>query len=351
MNEVDHETNIIKIFKSLDKTTFKLAVRETNSIELKESFNWGSKDKYARTIASFANNKGGYLLFGITNNPRILVGLQTTNFENIDEADITSYLNGLFSPEIDYEKFPVEIEGRKIGVIYTHQSNYKPIIAIKNDGSQIKEAEIYYRYNARNDKIKYAELKSLFDQTRERERKSWMSLFEKVSKIGPSSAAILDVVNGTIEGENNSLLIDKNLLPKLKFINEGKFSEKGKPVLKLIGDVRPVTLVGGYKPGKSLRFTNDPLAPPVREETVLKAYPFEYSDLVKELGRRYSDFKINPRFHSLKKELAKEDKYCRTRYLDYKSKTGTKKDFYSLAIIEEFDKHYTKNIDHEDHSK
>jgi hypothetical protein len=169
-----------------------------------------------------------------------------------------------------------------------------------------------------------------------------MNLFEKVSKIGPSNSAILDIVNGTIEGEHSSVLIDQKLVKKLKFIKEGNFSTKGKPTLKLIGDVRPIS-VSGYKSGKSgLRITTDPTAPGVREETILKNYPFGYKDLVKKLTERYSNFKTNPRFHSIRKGLVKNERFCKSRYLDPNNTKGTKKDFYSQAIITEFDKHYTK---------
>jgi hypothetical protein len=341
MKETDHTKDIECIFESLESDTLKLSSRESSTVEFKESFNWGSKDKYAKSMTAFANNRGGYLIFGVANQPRRLVGLSNNNFENLDEATVTSYLNNLFSPEIQYEKFVKNIAGKKVGVIYTHDNTEKPIIAIKNDGD-IKEAEIYYRYNARNEKIKFPEMKALFDLTKERERKSWMNLFERVSKIGPTNTGIMDLVRGTIEGENNSLLIDQTLIPKLKFIKEGQLSEKGKPTLKLIGDVRPVT-VSAYKPGRAaLRITDDPTAPAVHEETILKKYPLDYYKLVHALTGRYSDFKLNQKFYDLKKELMSDIKYTRPRFLDPSNPNSSKKDFYSTDIIPQFDKHYTK---------
>ncbi len=340
MKELDHNSIFTKLGNTID-TSGNVSARETSTMEFKENFNWGSRDKYAKSFAAFSNNKGGYLVFGISDNPRKIMGLTSNNFNNLDEATITAYLNGLFSPEIQYEKFIVDVKGHTLGIIYVYQSEDRPVIAIKNDGD-VQEAVIYYRYNARNDKIKYPELKSLFLKAKEDERKHWMSLFERVSKIGPSNSAILDVVNGTIEGGANSVLIDQKLVKKLKFIKEGSFSPKGKPTLKLIGDVRPIA-VAGYKPGKSeLRITTDPTAPAVREETILKNYPFGYKDLVKKLTERYSNFKTNPRFHSIRKGLVKDEKFCKPRYLDPNNTKGTKKDFYSEAIITEFDKHYTK---------
>ena len=87
--------------------------RESGWLEFKESFNWGSKDEYAKSMAAFANNKGGFLVFGITNQPRKLVGLQNNNFETLDEAKISGYLNTAFSPEIGFEKFIEKVRGKK----------------------------------------------------------------------------------------------------------------------------------------------------------------------------------------------------------------------------------------------
>lgn len=167
--EQDHTKNLSEIFRSLEVKTKKLNSRENSRVEFKESFNWAAKSSYSKSMAAFANNRGGYLIFGVTNSPRILVGLGSQNFENQDEATVTSYLNSVFSPEIQYEKIITTISELKIGLFYIHQSETKPVIAIKNDGD-VREAEIYYRYSARSDKIKYPELKNLFDKAREQER-------------------------------------------------------------------------------------------------------------------------------------------------------------------------------------
>jgi len=159
--------------------------RESNSLEFKETFNWNSKDKYAKSIAAFANNKGGFLIFGIKSNPRDLVVLKSKNFENLDEAKITEYLNSVFSPEILWEKFIFKIKRNiELGVISVQKSLNKPIVCIKNNGV-LKEAEIYYRYNARSEKIKYPELAKLISEIRETERRGWRELIKKIAKIGP----------------------------------------------------------------------------------------------------------------------------------------------------------------------
>ncbi len=133
-------------------------------------------------MVAFANNKGGYIVFGIKDKPRNLVGLQSNNFEDVDEAKITAYLNGIFAPEIIFEKFTITVKSKTIGILYTQQAKTKPLVCIKNDG-ELKEAEIYYRYNARSEKIKYPALKMMFDAVREEEKKLGWSILKKYQKL------------------------------------------------------------------------------------------------------------------------------------------------------------------------
>jgi len=344
MNSQDYK----KIFVFQSSNSSKITSRESGWLEFKEQFNWLSKDKYAKSMVAFANNKGGYIVFGIKDKPRELVGLQSNNFENTDEAKITAYLNEVFSPEIIFEKFVIEVRSKNIGVLYTHQAKHKPVVCSKNDGD-LKESDIFYRYNARSERIKFPELKTLLDEIKTEERKSWMEHLEKISKIGPTNTAILDMVGGEIKGSGGTLVIDRKLVPKLKFIKEGNFKESGKPVLKLVGDVKPVSVIVGKGGKKSVnagvQITDDPNAPAVRleeEEILRKKYPLDYRTLTTGLLARYSDFKRNPKYHKLRKEFMKDKKLCRTRYLDPNNTEGTRKDFFSPAIYKKFDKHYTK---------
>jgi len=330
-----------KIFAFEPRQSSQISSRESSWLEFKESFNWGSKDKYAKSMAAFANNRGGFLVFGVTNQPRKLVGLQSNNFETLDEAKISGYLNTTFSPEIAFEKFTEEVRGKKIGILRVYGSLNKPVVCTKNDG-EIKEAEVYYRYNARSEKIKYAELNNLLRQIQEEERANWMALFKKISKIGPANAAVLNMLEGRIDGGKGTLVIDRKLIPKLRFITEGNFKEKGWPILKLVGEVKPIPTKEGATAG--VRWTDDPSAPAMRveeEKIIQKEYPIDYRSLVKKLKERYSDFVLNQQFYNIKKELMKDPRLCRIRYLDPINQSGGTKAYYSPKILKEFDKHYT----------
>jgi len=94
-----------------------------------------------------------------------------------------------------------------------------------------------------------------------------------------------------------------------------------------------------------VRITNDPNATPIKltEEDVREKYPWDYQILTTRLGKRYSDFKINKKYHDLRKPLESNSKFCNKRYLDPAQTTGIGKCFYNPNIVKEFDKHYIKN--------
>lgn len=345
-NNFKNSDDYKKIFSFDYSIANRIISRESGWLEFKESFNWNSKDKYVKSMAAFANNKGGYIVFGIKDKPRDLVGLQSDNFEMTDEAKVTAYLNSVFSPEIVFEKFVITVRSKNMGVLYTHQEKTRPVVCVKNDGD-LKEADIYYRYNARSERIKYAGIKMLFELAREEERKSWMQLFEKISKIGPTNAAIMDIIGGEITGKGGTLVIDKKLIPKLKFINEGSFKEGGKTVLRLIGDVKPVSIItkSGKNAWTGVQITEDSNAPVIRleeEEVLKKKYSIDYKELVKILIIRYIDFKTNSRFHKLRKELMKDVSLSKRRYLNPSNIKSSSQDFYSPNIVKKFDKFYIK---------
>ena len=115
---MNHEEYIRKLVNNVDKNG-RLKSRERNDLEYKESFGLNSSIMYAKTMAAFANNQGGYLLFGIKDNPRNVIGVNP-GFSNFQQEKFTETLNSLFSPEILWETGVVEFSNFNIGYIYTY---------------------------------------------------------------------------------------------------------------------------------------------------------------------------------------------------------------------------------------
>jgi Protein of unknown function (DUF3644) len=94
----------------------------------------------------------------------------------------------------------------------------------------------------------------------------------------------------------------------------------------------------------AFRWTDDPCAPAValREEDVLKAYPWTYRVLTDNLKKRYSDFLENNDYHTVRRNLETNKKLVLTRSLHPDNPTTSKQRFYSPNIVSEFDKHYQR---------
>jgi hypothetical protein len=97
--------------------------------------------------------------------------------------------------------------------------------------------------------------------------------------------------------------------------------------------------------GLPILVTNDPSAQMVQfsEEDISDRFPWDYDVLTTRLRKRYSDFKMNPKYHRLRKELEGNKKLAHVRYLNPSNPNGGKKTLYSTNIQKEFDKHYAKN--------
>ena len=93
-----------------------------------------------------------------------------------------------------------------------------------------------------------------------------------------------------------------------------------------------------------VRFTDDLKAPSITitEEEALRRYPLSYSELVDKLRTRYTDFKSNHAFHTIKRELEVNVKYCHTRHLDPQNPRSLWKKYYNTEILKAFDQHYTR---------
>ncbi len=228
----------------------KLRHRENTKLEFKANYNKGDLIMYSKTMAAFANKKGGYIIFGISDNPRKANGMTNDNFDNIDNKDISEVLNGHFSPEIEFETYSFSCNDKKFGIFEVSESNNKPIVCTKTDGKKdnkpiISEGDIFYRYSARSERIKYPDLKSIFDNNIKLERLKWMEHIEKIATIGPRNVKMLDLIRGEIVlDDDRSIVLDKELLKNIKFVEEGKFVEKdGAPTLKLIGEIQNGELI------------------------------------------------------------------------------------------------------------
>lgn len=274
--------------------------REGQELEFKEQFNLAGLAEYFRDFAAFANNRGGCLVFGVTNSPRTPAGLSPSaldQFEKIDPEKISGFLLDIFSPSINWEQASFEVRGNAFGVLKVYEAREKPVVAKKDEGKgqTIKNGEIYYRYWGRTQKIQYAELESIINQRIERNNQHWIDLVQKIGAAGPSNAAILDTEKALLEKHDAQILVvDEDLAAKLRFIKEGAFDERaGSPTLKLVGDVVPVNKMEVVRR--------------VRENLV-RAYPLSATELAEAVEEKYPPARRNSIWEAIRENGMKDNR-------------------------------------------
>lgn len=80
------------------------------------------------------------------------------------------------------------------------------------------------------------------------------------------------------------------------------------------------------------------------EEEITNNYPLTYDDLLTECKDRYSNFKKNPEFNNLMREIKNNTIYTYRRKLYPKSKKSGTTYLYNNKVFQIFDKYYTKFI-------
>ena len=99
------------------------------------------------------------------------------------------------------------------------------------------------------------------------------------------------------------------------------------------------------KDALAAQITNDPNAPAVRltDEQIREKYPWDYQKLTEECAKRYSDFKQDKTYYAVRKGLMTDSRFGTIRFLDPGNSKSQKKPFFNPNILNELDKHYTKN--------
>lgn len=142
MDIASHRKILEDILKTRSDGT--LIRREGQTLEFKESFNYGGLSEYYRDFAAFANNRGGYLVFGVKDKPRKRVGLNEKAkglFENLDPETVTGHLLEDFGGRINWICDMIEQDGKTFAYFYVAESQEKPIICKKDENKVLKEAE------------------------------------------------------------------------------------------------------------------------------------------------------------------------------------------------------------------
>lgn len=227
---------------------WRLSIGETDQHECKANFGFKHCWEWIRAIAALANNRGGYIFFGVrdkdgaataeTDKSYAVTGLNTDEFVKADPADFTKLIRSYLDPTPIVRAAVAVIGAKTIGVMHVEQHPGRPVIVRSGDGKVLKEGDIFFRYPGTCERIKYSDLRAILDARDAAARLDVLPLIERLLALGPARALIADLDKGVLDDGKRPIVIDPTLLDQIKFIREGEFDEKsGAPTLKLVGDV------------------------------------------------------------------------------------------------------------------
>ena len=92
------------------------------------------------------------------------------------------------------------------------------MIALRDDGKEIKEGDIFFRYPGESSRMKYSDLREILDDRDRQSREQILPMVEKLLQLDPQNAMVADLSSGVISDEKRSMIIGEELLDKIKFI-------------------------------------------------------------------------------------------------------------------------------------
>jgi len=126
------------------------------------------KAHIARSLAAFANHRGGYVFLGIEDGGKICRIAPSTDLEAFWD-ELSDVISGHFTPFFRWDRGVVELLGKRVAVAYAFAASDKPVIASADYTSKIQAGQIYFRYNRSTKPIEPGDLLKILH---ERDRKA-----------------------------------------------------------------------------------------------------------------------------------------------------------------------------------
>ncbi len=138
-------------------------IGENDQVEYKSIFdgtNKKAKTKYLKTMAAMYNAYGGYLIFGVDDDLK-LVGL--SNFIKPDNADLGNDANSYFQPAIRFSTRAIIVYGKEVFVIHVPRRTSTPTVCVKDFSDMLVTGQIYWRYSGKSAPIQPGDLIDLLN--------------------------------------------------------------------------------------------------------------------------------------------------------------------------------------------
>lgn len=265
---------------------YRVNARESTDLEFKRDMAVATFKKSLKTIAAFANKNGGIIVFGVSDNPRMLVGL---NGQVLDEGQQSEQIVAAISPIPTTHFYTVELHGRDIGVLLVEPLSKPPAIAIKDlSGAQgndniLRKGTVYTRRRGQTAPIAGEEFSQLLLSRDERIRSEIFTYLGRGREIGFDQVVVADPRSDAEEGDQEmTYYLPATAAANMNVIDRGTLvQDGGAPAYKLVGNVQLSTPAD--KDPRNPKRPSDAVEEmrPTIEEVFDDAFPWSHSHLRK----------------------------------------------------------------------
>ncbi|MEO1168566.1 MAG: ATP-binding protein [Pseudomonadota bacterium] len=296
-----------------DTDTMRVSSREGKHREFKQEFSKGHVAKYVKALAAFTNTDGGILIFGVTDAPRTIVGVDPAGIQ--DEAQWSDWLRRYFAPEIDFRIREYNVNALTVVAVGVDRGEDLPISCLRDSQTEkvvsgvsravplTQKGAIYYRQAGQTRPMYHAELRKIIDERDQKRLNAYLQNLKIMSDVGPDRVGVVDMSRAATPNDEGTLYLSRQTAESLSFIDEGRFVEtkdQGDPAYMVVGRVQLNEVVPGpLDPAdKNLPTEVAEKLKPVAEEVFGFSMPLtgaHVAKLAKHLGIR-GDGEADPQF-------------------------------------------------------
>lgn len=221
---------------------YRVKARESSDLEFKLRLDLQCFKNSIKTIAAFANQAGGCVVFGVRDRPRELVGIGNQSLEEGVQSE--QLVQGL-SPIPETSFFDVDIHGYRLGVLQVFPLRKGPCIAIKDiaggegNANLLNKGVVYARRRGQTAPITGEEFSQILITRDERIRKEIFSFLSFGRDVGFDRAVVVDPRKN---GENEvgmTYYLPQEAAKSLNVIDRARIVEKeGAPAYEILGNVQ-----------------------------------------------------------------------------------------------------------------